>query len=138
MLKGGEKGSSIDWSKSVFDPDVNLTVPDGYKLPSRYDPNEYKYMCVIYYSHRIDYAVYSKYPFYAELVSDGINHVLRIVNNNSTLIVHPTRGTYYTNPTTRYIIDGLTYGGEYANYLNRDTQVNYPIFEVDSDGNKII
>lgn len=137
MLKSGTKGSGVDWSKSVFVPDENLTVPDEYKLPSKYDPSEYKYICVMYYSSNMDYVMYSQHPFYAELASDGINHTVRLSNNNTTLVVQPTRGTYYLNRATRYTIDGVSYGGGDYEYYNRLTQTNYPIFEVDSSGNII-
>lgn len=138
MLNNQQHGSEVDWSKSIIVPNANLTIDDpNYQLPSDYDSDEFKYICVIYYSSHIDYVLYSKHPFYAELMSDGKNYALRLTNGNTTLQVTPNN-IYFRNPQTNYTINGISYGGGNANYLNlRTTQTNYPIFAIDANGNLI-
>lgn len=138
MLNDQQHGSEVDWSKSIIVPDANLTIDDpNYQLPSKYDPNEFKYICVIYYtSANIDYVLYSKNPFYAELMSDGEHYIIRYSSGNTTLRARPNN-TSLINPQIRYTINGISYGGG-GNYLNlRTTQTNYPIFAIDANGNLI-
>lgn len=126
------------WSSSIVVANPYLTIDDpNYQLPSNYDPTEFKYICVVYYSENVDYVLYSKNPFYAEQMSDGKNYAMRITNGNSTLQVKPG-ATYFRNPVTKYAINGIEYGGSNSNYLSlRTTQTNYPILPIDVNGNII-
>lgn len=126
------------WSRSITAPNPYLTIDNtDYQLPSMYDPHEFKYICVIYYtSVNVDYVLYSKNPFYAELMSDGEHYAIRYSNGNTTLRIKPNN-TSFINPQIKYTINGIPYGGG-GNYLNlRTTQTNYPILPIDANGNVI-
>lgn len=145
MLKGGAKAAEpeIDWSMSVVPQDPDFSIPEGWELSERFDAEQYPYfLCERYYSNT-ESIFYSKYPFYTVDFNGQHRYVALYVSNaeepEATICVKnggtnqffPSRGVTYT-------IDGFGYAKDDAVKGVTELTANYPVIEVDSNGNKII
>lgn len=144
MLKSAKATEpEIDWSMSVIPQDPNFSIPEGWELEERFGVEQYPYVLYELFYSSVEMVFYSKYPFYVTKKSGDNRYYALFVSNQAisyaTIGVN-NKGTHQYSPSdgVTYIIDGLGYAKDSHLKGTREIRTNYPVIEVDSNGNKII